>query len=68
MKTTKQVIATGIVAGIVGLVVGWGLSGSDAPSGHAPAAVAEQGETWTAQCTRRSASLDRVSVQSARWT
>ena len=47
MKATKQAIATGIVAGIVGLVVGWGLSGSDAPSGHAPAAVAEQGETWT---------------------
>ena len=47
MKATKQVIATGIVAGIVGLVVGWGLSGSDAPSGHAPAAVAKQGETWT---------------------
>ena len=47
MKATKQVIATGIVAGIVGLAVGWGLSGSDAPSGHAPAAVAEQGETWT---------------------
>ncbi len=47
MKATKQVIATGIVAGIVGLAVGWGLGGSDAPSGHAPAAVAEQGETWT---------------------
>ncbi len=47
MKATKQIIATGIVAGIVGLAVGWGLGGSDAPSGHAPAAVAEQGETWT---------------------
>ena len=47
MKATKQVIATGIVAGIVGLAVGWGLGGSDAPSGRAPAAVAEQGETWT---------------------
>ena len=47
MKATKQVIATGIVAGIVGLVVGWGLSGSDTPSTHAPAAVTEQGETWT---------------------
>ena len=47
MKATKQVIATGIVAGIVGLAVGWGLGGSDTPSGRAPAAVAEQGETWT---------------------
>ena len=47
MKATKQIIATGIVAGIVGLAVGWGLGGSDAPSTHAPAAVAEQGETWT---------------------
>ena len=47
MKATKQIIATGIVAGIIGLVVGWGLSGSETPSGHAPAAVTEQGETWT---------------------
>ena len=47
MKATKQIIATGIVAGIVGLAVGWGLSGSDTSSGHAPAAVAEQDETWT---------------------
>ena len=47
MKATKQVIATGIVAGIVGLAVGWGLSGSDTPSAHAPVAVAEQSETWT---------------------
>ncbi len=45
MKATKQIIATGIAAGIVGLAVGWGLSGSD--RSHAPAAVAEQGETWT---------------------
>ena len=47
MKATKQIIATGIVAGIIGLAVGWGLSSSDTPSTHAPAAVAEQDETWT---------------------
>ena len=47
MKATKQIIATGIVAGIVGLVVGWGLGGSDTPSGRVPAAVTEQDETWT---------------------
>ena len=47
MKAIKQIIATGVVAGIVGLAVGWGLSGSDTPSGRTPAAVAEQGETWT---------------------
>ena len=47
MKATKQIIATGVVAGIIGLAVGWGLSGSDAPSGRVPVAVAEQAETWT---------------------
>ena len=45
MKATKQIVATGIAAGIVGLALGWGLGGSD--SGRAPAAVAEQAETWT---------------------
>ena len=47
MKATKQIIATGIAAGIVGLALGWGLGGSDTPSGPAPSAVAEQAETWT---------------------
>ena len=47
MKATKQIIATGIVTGIIGLAVGWGLSGSDAPSGSAPVAVAEPDEMWT---------------------
>lgn len=47
MKATKQIVATGIAAGIVGLAVGWGLGGSETPSGRAPAAVAEQAETWT---------------------
>ena len=47
MKATKQIIATGIVAGIIGLAVGWGLSGSDTSSGSAPVAVAEPDETWT---------------------
>ena len=47
MKATKQMIATGIAAGIVGLALGWGLGGSDTPSGPAPSAVAEQAETWT---------------------
>lgn len=42
MKAIKHVLATGIVAGLVGLAVGWGLGGSDAPT-----AVAEGGETWT---------------------
>ena len=42
MKAIKQMIA----AGIVGLAIGWGLSGSDAPSEPVPDA-AEQGETWT---------------------
>lgn len=47
MKATKQIMATGLAAGIIGLAVGWGLGGSDAPHGHAPVAVAEQAETWT---------------------
>ena len=45
MKATKQLIATGVVALIAGLALGWGLGGSD--RGRAPAAVAEQAETWT---------------------
>ncbi len=45
MKATKQIVATGIAAGIVGLALGLALGGSD--SGRAPAAVAEQAETWT---------------------
>lgn len=47
MKATKQIVATGIAAGIVGLAVGWGLGGSDTPSDRDPVAVAEQAETWT---------------------
>ncbi len=47
MKATKQIIAAGVVAGMVGLVVGWVLGGSAPPSTDAPVALAAPAETWT---------------------